>query len=251
MSWKNEKDKLGKEIIQALYKEGMIKTLYKDKPDGWTLVSGLWSPFYIQLRPLSSYPKILERVGHALGRVIKEEIREVNKIIGIAMAGIPIATAITILEGIPSGFTRKIDGVKSPEEFRAKIEKYGEHALVEGELESGDNVALVDDLVTKFDSKLVAIEQVKYEVRRRGLNNVECNNVVVLFDREQGAEKFAMEHNIKLFSLIPFRTKGITWLSDVLSKDEYDVIIDYLETPEKYQNINIQNKLKKMAAQKA
>lgn len=247
VSWKNEREKLGKDIIQSLYKEGMIKTWYRDKSDGWYLTSGLWSPFYIQLRPLSSYPKILKKVGYALGKIIKEEIKDADKIIGVAMAGIPIATAITLTEEIPSGFTRKLEGVRNVNEFRSSIEKYGEHALIEGELGSGDNLVVVDDLVTKFDSKLITIEQIKYEVKRRGLSNVKCENVVVLFDREQGAEKSAMEHNIKLHSLIPFRTKGISWLADFLAEDEYGVIVDYLDNPIKYQNLNIQTNLENMA----
>jgi len=247
VSWKNEREKMGKEIIQSLYREGMIKTWYRDKSDGWYLASGLWSPFYIQLRPLSSYPKVLRKVGYALGKIIKEEIKDVDKIIGVAMAGIPIATAITLTEEIPSGFTRKLEGVRDVNEFHSLIEKYGEHALIEGELKSGDNLVVVDDLVTKFNSKLIAIEQIKYELKRRGLSNVKCENVVVLFDREQGAEKSAMEHNIELHSLIPFRTKGISWLADFLAEEEYSVIIDYLDNPIRYQNLNIQINLKNMA----
>ena len=250
MNWRDERERLGKEIIYSLYEKGMIKTWYRDKSDGWYLTSGLWSPFYIQLRPLSSYPKILKKVGYALGKIIKGEIKDVNKIIGVAMAGIPIATAITLTEEIPSGFTRKLEGIRDVNEFRNSIEKYGEHALIEGELESGDNLVVVDDLVTKFDSKLITIEQIKYEVKRRGLSNVKCENVVVLFDREQGAEKSAMEYNIKLHSLIPFRTKGILWLADFLAEDEYDVIVDYLDNPIKYQDLNIQTKIKSMVKYK-
>ena len=51
MGWSEEKDQHGKEIIGMLYDQGMIRTWYRDKPEGWTLVSGIWSPFYIQLRP--------------------------------------------------------------------------------------------------------------------------------------------------------------------------------------------------------
>lgn len=247
LSWRNEKEKLGKEIVQSLYNEGIIKTWYRDKPDGWTLISGLWSPFYIQLRPLSSYPTIMKLVGHALGKIITEEIGDVNNIIGVAMAGIPIATSITLMAEIPSGFTRKLEGVRNVNEFCSMIEKYGEHSLVEGIIENGDNIIIVDDLVTKFDSKLISIEQIKYEVKQRGLSDIKCENVLVLFDREQGAEKSAKEHNMKLHSLIPFRTKGIDWLKELLAEDEYIVIADYLDNPDKYQAPDIQLKLKMMA----
>jgi len=237
MTWKDEKEKLGKEITCLLYEKGLIKTWYRDNPRGWTLVSGLWSPFYIQLRPLASYPDMLEKVGSALGKMVKEECKEVNKVVGVAMTGIPLATAVAILTHIPSLWTRKID-VRSSGEFESYIQSYGEHTLVEGEFEEGDQIAVIDDLATKFDSKLVAIEQINYEARTRGLK-IECKHVVVLLDREQGAARVASQHGISFHSLIPIKSKGIEWLKNSLSKMEYEVIMDYLRDENKYQGAEV------------
>jgi len=241
MTWKDEKEELGKEITCLLYEKGLIKTWYRDNPGGWTLVSGLWSPFYIQLRPLASYPELLEKVGYALGRIIKEECKDVNKVVGVAMTGIPIASAIAILVGIPSLWTRKI-GVRSSDEFEKYILSYGEHTLVEGEFETGDRIAVIDDLATKFDSKLVAIQQIKHEAKKRDLK-VECEDVVVLLDREQGAAEVAAQHGTSLYSLIPFKSKGIEWLKSKVSKIEYEVISGYLLDETKYQNAEVQQEL--------
>ncbi len=248
MTWKEEKEELGKEITCLLYEKGLIKTWYRDNPVGWTLVSGLWSPFYIQLRPLSSYPELLQKVGYALGKMIKEECKDVNKVVGVAMTGIPIASAITILEGIPSLWTRKID-VRSSDEFERYIQSYGEHTLVEGEFEEGDRIAVIDDLATKFDSKLVAIEQIKHEAKKRGLK-VECKDVVVLLDREQGAAAVATQHGISLHSLIPFKSKGIEWLKNSLSEIEYEVITEYLQDEKSYQDAEVQKELYEMCVSK-
>ena len=241
MPWKDEKEELGKEITCLLYEKGLIKTWYRDNPRGWMLVSGLWSPFYIQLRPLASYPELLEKVGYALGRIIKEECKEVNKVVGVAMTGIPIASAIAILAGIPSLWTRKI-GVRSSDEFEKYILSYGEHTLVEGEFETGDRIVVIDDLATKFDSKLVAIEQIRYEAEKRG-SKVECKEVVVLLDREQGAAEVAAQHGISFYSLIPFKSKGLEWLKNSLSEIEYEVISGYLRDEKKYQNAEVQKEL--------
>jgi len=241
MAWKDEKEELGKEITRLLYEKGLIKTWYRDNPRGWTLVSGLWSPFYIQLRPLASYPELLEKVGYALGRIIKEECKEVNKVVGVAMTGIPIASAIAILKGIPSLWTRKID-VRSSDEFEKYILSYGEHTLVEGEFETGDRIVVIDDLATKFDSKLVAIEQIRYEAEKRG-SKVECKEVVVLLDREQGAAEVAFQHGISFYSLIPFKSKGLEWLKNSLSEIEYEVISGYLRDEKKYQDAEVQKEL--------
>lgn len=255
MTWLEEKDQLGKEIIGMLYDQGMIRTWYRDKPEGWTLVSGMWSPFYIQLRPMVSYSnsqELLRKVGTAMGRMIKEEAGDVNKIVGVAATGVPIATAITMQEGIPMCYTRKIEGFKTVEQIEARIKEYGEHSLVEGEISDGDVIALVDDLVSRFDSKLLALEQLKYEVKRREKQrgkklNVTCKDVAVLFDREQGAAERARSLGMNLHSIIPFKSKGIDWLRNKMTEEERRVIEDYLNNDTKYQDRRIQKDLMKLA----
>jgi orotate phosphoribosyltransferase len=250
MSWGEEKEDTGKEIIRALYENGMIKTWFRDNPQGWTLVSGIWSPLYIQLRPLSSYPELLKKVGYALGSLIKEECNDVNRIIGVATAGIPIATAISLEANIPSCFTRKLEGVRSLEDFNNFVKRYGEHSMIEGVLKDGDKVGIVDDLVTKFDSKVLAIKQLEFELNVRELTNVTCSDVIVILDREQGAKEIAKEYGIEMHCLIPFMSKGIAWLKDVLADQEYEVIIDYLYDAEKYQESRVQAELSDIALQR-
>jgi orotate phosphoribosyltransferase len=220
MAWLQEKKQVGKEITEALYENGMIKTWWRDKSEGWKLVSGIWSPFYINLRPIASYPnsrEILTKVGTVMGDMIKEECPEVNKIVGIANAGIPIATAITFTSGIPMCYTRKLEGVKNIEQLESKIKEYGEHSLVEGELNNGDVISLVDDLVTRFDSKYIGERQVEYEAEKRNIS-VTCKHVNVLLDREQGASERAKELGMSLHSLIPFKSEGLWWLRDKLAE---------------------------------
>ncbi|MEA2055107.1 MAG: hypothetical protein U9O96_08415 [Candidatus Thermoplasmatota archaeon] len=225
---------IGKEIISELYRHGLIKTWFRDHREGWRLVSGIWSPFYIQIRSLPSYPILLKKVGRYMGEMIKKEC-DANKILGIAMAGIPIATAISTEYAIPLCYTRKLKGVKSLNELEEAASRYGEHSLVEGEINEGDRFVAVDDLVTKFDSKLVAIEQLKMEGNRRGMQ-IKCVDVAVIIDREQGAGEIAKKYGIGLHALIPFKSKGIEWLKDFISTKEYEVIKDYLNNSEKYQD---------------
>ena len=248
MTRKDVKEELGKEITRLLYETGLIKTWYRDKPTGWQLVSGLWSPFYIQLRPLPSYPELFRKVGYALGKIVIEECPAVNKVVGVAMTGIPIACAITLQDGIPALWTRKIE-VRSLDDFKEHIQGYGEHTLVEGEFETGDRIAIIDDLATKFDSKLVAIEQIRHEANKRGLK-VECSDVVVLLDREQGAVEAASRCGITFHALIPFKSKGIGWLKNSLSDIEYAVISEYLRDESKYQDAEVQKELYELCSSK-
>jgi orotate phosphoribosyltransferase len=247
MSWKSEKEAFAKEILALLYENKMIRTFYRDKPDGWTLVSGLYSPLYIQLRPLVSFPKVFEKVCRAMSRMVQEEAPDINRVIGIAMAGVPIAAGMSLF-GIPAGFTRKMDNVKSLESFKEAITRYGEHSMLEGELASGDRLALVDDLVTRFDSKLVAMEQVKYEVNKKGLSDVDVRTVLVVLDREQGGQEAAQKENLRLLSVIPFKTVGLPLLKGVMHPTEWDVINRYLEEPAAFQNLSEQELIAKLRA---
>lgn len=241
MDWEIEKEETSKKIIKLLYESGMIKTWYKDKNDGWTLFSGLWSPIYINLRSIASKPNsytILKEVGSALGHIVSNNTNA-NKIVGVSMAGIPLAVATTMCSGIPSCFTRKVnkDG---------KIESYGEKDLIEGELCEGDELVILDDLVTKFSSKFEALRQIKQVAKSKKLN-VKCSDVVVLIDRGQGAKEIAAEHDLNLFSLIDFKENGIEYLKPNLSDIEYSVITDYLENEEKYQQKEIQETIIRLA----
>lgn len=243
MSWENEKRRIGEELVRALYHHGLIRTWYRDNPRGWTLVSGLWSPLYIQLRPLSSYPELLKTVGGALGRLIAEECADLTRVIGVATAGIPIATAISLMANIPSCFTRRLEGVRSLQDLNQLLKGYGEHSMIEGILEDGDRVGIVDDLVTKFDSKVLALKQLEFELQLRGLQQVTCSDIIVVLDREQGATERAKDYVITLHSLIPFRSQGIKWLKEVLADREYELICDYLQHPEHYQDPRVQAEL--------
>ena len=216
-----------KEIFLKLYHYGLIKTI-KDNPEGWQLVSGVWSPFYIQLRYLPSYPRLLNEIGKMMGKEI-----EGNKLLGVAMAGIPIAAAISLNHGIPMCYTRKLAGVKSVDELEKYAKKYGEHSLVEGEIEDGDEFVVIDDIVTKFDSKLMAIKQLEIEAERRN-KKIKCEHVAVVIDRQQGAAEVARKYGIKLHALIKFK-EAIEWIKDEMDEKEYEIIVKYLENPEKYQ----------------
>ncbi len=225
---KGSLDELKREIIHGIYDNRMLMTAERDRPEGWTLVSGMWSPFYIQLRLLSSYPAILDRVSEAMSILLKENLPHVNRLVGIAFAGIPIATAVSLKSGVPACHTRKIVGVKTDAELQQILSQYGQHSLVEGVIEDGDSLCLVDDLVTALDSKILARSQVYAEIEHRGLRDVHCEDIMVIIDRQQGADSRAQELGLRLHSVVKFIDEGLPLLKDRMSASEYDTIRRYL-----------------------
>lgn len=247
MAWSDQKENIASEILKLLYEARMIRTFYRDRPEGWTLMSGIYSPLYIQLRPLLSYPDVFRRVCEAMCHLIKNEVPQISKLVGIAMAGVPLVAGMAVAGGMPATFTRKMEKVKSVDDFRTIIQSYGEHALIEGEIDDNDNLALVDDLVTKFDSKLIALEQVKSELARRGSKGVQCNTVVVVLDREQGGAQSAQANGLNLISLIKFKSDGLGRLKSYMHENEWEVISDYLDSPDRYQIPERQKELAELA----
>ena len=226
---------LKRNIMNEIYQNRMLLTSSRDKKEGWTLISGIWSPFYIQLRLLSSYPETLKKVSQAMTTLLREEAPNANKVIGVAFAGIPIATAVSIESGLPACHTRKILGVRTEEELHKAIQEYGQHSLLEGVVEEGDVLCIVDDLVTGMESKLIARAQVQAEIEKREVQDVVCDDVAVVLDRQQGAKMRAKEAGIRLHTLIDFVDEGLPFLQDSMDSEEFKLITNYLADPSKHQ----------------
>ncbi|MCD6473994.1 MAG: hypothetical protein J7K47_03700, partial [Thermoplasmata archaeon] len=81
----------------------------------------------------------------------------------------------------------------------------------------------------------MAIEQLKMEAKKRG-KDIKCKHVAVIIDRQQGAADIARKYGIEMHSLIKFK-EAIEWIRDEMDEKEYEIIVDYLENPEKYGKI--------------
>jgi len=205
------------ELLIDLYKAGAIKF------GQFTLKSGELSPYYIQLRELSSYENgtgrnILKKIGTSMGQLIRENVPHIDRIVGIAYAGIPLAVAITMETGIPSCYTRK------------EIKAHGISRFIEGQLNDGDAIVIVDDLVTSGESKLEAREAIQKECQMRNIE-VELKGIACLFDREEGGAKFLVNEGLDFYALFKIsEAANILYEQNLMLEVEYNAVCDYVES---------------------
>ncbi|PIZ00398.1 orotate phosphoribosyltransferase [bacterium (Candidatus Howlettbacteria) CG_4_10_14_0_8_um_filter_40_9] len=192
-----------KEVIYDLYSIGAIKF------GNFTLISGMVSPIYINLRIMVSYPEILEKVAD----LISEELNDLDfdLIAGIPYTALPITSIISVKRKIPMVYARK------------EVKDYGTKKKIEGIFKKGDVCVVVDDLITKGDSKFETAEPFESE-------GLIVKDFVVLVDREQGGSDLLKKRGYNLHSIIP-----ITELLDTLrdnkniSEEDYSKAKKFIE----------------------
>jgi orotate phosphoribosyltransferase len=245
LGWSQRRLELAKTLLRHLLECGLFRTWLRHEPEGWELVSGIWSPFYIQARGIPSHPEVFKFVGHAIAEVVQNELGRCDNLVGLATAGIPLASVAAIALDVPMCYTRKLAGIRSMDDVAAHREDYGDHSMVEGKLINNSRVVLVDDVCAQFTSKQVAHWQVMAEVKNRRLRNVSIPAVMVLVDREQSAAApaTATQLGMKILSVVKLKSEGLELLRDILSEREHQVVTEYIANPNAFQNPGIRKQL--------
>ena len=241
--WQERKKQLGTRLLRALYEQRLLMTWLRDKPSGWELMSGLWSPFYITLRDIPARPELFRLTVQAAAELIRNEVPGANKLVGLAMTGIPIGAAIGYETGMPVGYSRKLPNVRNLADLEYELDRYGSHRLVEGVYAAGDRIALVDDVTSSFESKEIAIKQLQYEMSARGVDGVAIEAVVVLVDRGRDVYQRAAAAGVRMVSLLSLVGDGAALLHGVATDQEMAVIRDYINDPDSYQDSQVRQRL--------
>ncbi|MGX7091738.1 orotate phosphoribosyltransferase [Hutsoniella sourekii] len=122
-------------------------SLSPEKPFTWT--SGLRSPIYCDNRMIMSFPKERRTIEEGLADLIKQEFPDVEVIAGTATAGIPHAAYVSDILGLPMIYVR------------SSAKAHGKQSAIEGKLDSGAKVVMIEDLISTGGSVIHAADLVE------------------------------------------------------------------------------------------
>lgn len=151
-----DKKSLGKELIGAAYLKG-------DFP----LSSGRKSNYYFDKYLFETRPQLLAQVANCLSEMLP---LDTQKLAGTEIGGIPLVTALSLRTSLPFVIVRKTQ------------KPYGTARWIEGTLEPGEKVVLVEDIVTTGQQALRAAKILQEA-------GAKMSKVICVIDREEGGGK--------------------------------------------------------------
>lgn len=196
------RDKLKRELCTTLTRINALKF------GMFTLSDGRLSPYYIDLRIIPSFPEASAIVQNIYKSIIENDLclSEIKRIAGIPTAGMPFASVLAF-------------SLKKPFLYVRKEPTRGRERRVEGMLNPGDTVLLVDDLITTGKTMGEAIDSI---VAEGGV----ISDALVLIDRQEGGKKALESRGIKLHCLIEMREVArILYEIETIDKEEYNNIL--------------------------
>jgi orotate phosphoribosyltransferase len=170
------------ELTELIYRKSFK---YSEEPT-FKLVSGRMSQFYVNCKPTTLSPRGMFLVGHLIFEAIKDA--QVAAVGGLTFGADPIAVA--------TAFASEIKGQPLKAFSIRKTQKdHGIVKWIEGDLQPGDRVAVIDDVATTGGSTIKAIERAQAE----GLKVVKA---VILVDRQEGGLDNIRQHVADVSAII-------------------------------------------------
>lgn len=123
--------------------------LRPDDPFTWS--SGWRSPIYCDNRLTLAYPEIRSEIARCFAEVLAERALDPERVVGTATAGIPHAAWLADRLDLPMAYVR------------SSAKEHGRENRIEGIVEEGDRVVLVEDLISTGGSALEAVEALRGE----------------------------------------------------------------------------------------
>ncbi len=177
-----------KEERQIKVAQGLlsIKAVFFRPDDPFTWASGIKSPVYCDNRLILTAPEVRDLVENQIAETVKEEYPECEVLMGTSTAGIAHAAIAGHILNMPMGYVRS--GAKD----------HGRQNRIEGKLEKGQKVVVIEDLISTGGSVIEVVDALREE-------GAEVLGIVSIFTYGIGKGlKRLEEANVKNVSLTNF-----------------------------------------------
>lgn len=156
----------------------------------FTLRSGRKSKYYLDKYLFETQPDILAALGERFARHIRAIAGGVDRLAGAELGGIPLVTAAAIATGKPAVLIRN------------QKKDYGTAKQLEGRLEKGDRVLIVEDIATTGGQVLEAAKVIQDA-------GAQVVRIVAVIDRQEGARENIEAAGFQFASLFTKTDLGI------------------------------------------
>jgi orotate phosphoribosyltransferase len=160
----------------------------------FTLRSGRTSSYYLDKYLFSTRPEVLGPLAELFAErlaAMAARTGPIARLAGAELGGIPLVTATSLKTGLPCLFVRN------------SKKDYGTAKQLEGKLEKGDRVVLLEDVATTAGQALEAVKV----LRDLGADVV---GVIATIDRQEGASENMAKAGVPFEALFTKRDLGIT-----------------------------------------
>lgn len=194
-----------------------IKAIKLNNSNPFTWASGLRSPIYCDNRVTLSYPKVRTYMRQQFVKAIQETFGDVDVIVGVATGGIAQGALIAQEMGLPFAYVRSAS------------KGHGLENMIEGVVEAGQSVVVVEDLISTGGSSLKAV---------KALREVKCNvkGMVAIFTYQlpAAAESFEKE-KCKLVTLADYETMiGRALENEYIQDSDFASLSEWRKDPKEW-----------------
>lgn len=174
-----------KKVAEGLLK---IKAVFLRPDEPFTWASGIKSPIYCDNRLILTAPEVRDIVENAIAETVKKEYPDAEALFGTSTAGIAHAAIAGHILGMPMGYVR------------GSSKDHGRNNKIEGKLEPGTKVVVIEDLISTGGSCIDVVDALR-EAGAIVLGIVS----IYTYGMKKGLERLAAA-NVKNVSLTDFDT---------------------------------------------
>jgi len=194
-----------------------INAIKLNPKNPFTWASGWKSPIYCDNRLVLSFPVVRSFIKEEIAKNIEIEFGKPDVIAGVATGAIGIGALVAEYLGLPFVYVR-------PE-----AKKHGRQNQIEGFIEKGQNVVVVEDLISTGKSSLVAVDALKAaEVNVKGMV------AIFTYGFDVSEENFK-SNNVNLFTLSNYESLLEQALdTNFINQNELDILSKWNSNPSEW-----------------